>query len=288
MKTIGITGASGLLGRAIAEAVTGAGHRVVLYSRSPTDAQIRAYAEPMDLSGLDALIHLAGEPIVGRWTAAKRDRILTSREDGTAMVARAIREAEHPPGVLVCASGANFYGDRGDELLDESATSGEGFLAEVVARWEAAAQEASGDGTRVVMMRLGMVLSDRGGAGQLLHRLFRLGLGGRVGSGRQWMSWIHIRDAANLFLHAVGEDYLAGPVNAVSPTPATNAEFTRAMAGTTRRPAILPAPAAALRLVLGDMADLALHSVRAIPEKATASGFDFAYPELREALADLF
>ncbi|NIP93040.1 MAG: TIGR01777 family protein, partial [Akkermansiaceae bacterium] len=253
--TVGVTGASGLLGRAIVSLLRKTGREVVAFSRQPGSSNERRFAAPLDTSDLDAVIHLAGEPILGVWTAGKRRRILASRESGTRMVAQAIRSAEHPPSVLVSASGVNYYGDRGDEELSEDASGGEGFLAHVVCRWEDAAMAAAGEATRVVCLRLGMVLAAEGGAGKLLYRMFRAGLGGRVGSGRQWMPWIHIDDAAALFVHALDCEGLQGPVNAVAPGVVTNAEFTRAMARVARRPAILPAPAFALRAALGGLSD---------------------------------
>jgi uncharacterized protein (TIGR01777 family) len=204
------------------------------------------------------------------------------------MVVEAIRSMQCPPAVLVSASGANYYGDSGNAELSEEAPAGAGFLSEVVCRWEGAAMQAESEATRVACLRLGMVLAADGGAAKLLFRLFRSGLGGRVGSGRQWMPWIHIDDAAALFVHALDCQRLGGPVNAVAPGVVTNAEFTKAMARVARRPAILPVPALALRTVLGGLSDLALHSIRPVATKATGSGFSFRYPGIDEALEDLF
>ena len=289
MRVVGVTGASGLLGKAVVLRLEAAGCRVVPFSREPRSAEARKFTAPLDVNGLDAIIHLAGEPIFGLWTAKKKQKILESREAGTRMVVAAIRSAERPPAVLISASGANYYGDRGSEELSEDAPAGVGFLSEVVTKWEAAAATATAEETtRVVMLRLGMVLASEGGAGRLLYRMFRSGLGGRVGSGRQWMPWIHLEDAAALFVHALDCLSLDGPVNAASPRSVTNAEFTKAMARVARRPAILPAPAFALRLALGGLSDLALHSIRPNADKAVASGFTFQHPEIREALEDLF
>lgn len=287
MSVVGVTGASGLLGRAIVARLQAAGNEVIFFSRDPQSCETRRFAEPLDVEGLDAVIHLAGEPILGVWTGEKKRRILESREQGTRLVAEAIRSAQRPPAVLVSASGANYYGDSGDAELSEEAPPGGGFLSEVVQSWEGAAL-AAGKDTRVVCLRLGMVLAAHGGAGKMLYQMFRCGLGGRVGSGRQWMPWIHIDDAAALFVYALDCAGLQGPVNAVSPGVVTNLEFTRAMARVARRPAMLPAPAFALRTLLGGLSDLALHSIRPVADKATGSGFAFRHPDIGEALEELF
>lgn len=275
------------------------GDRVVAYSRSPGDTiagadEVRGFREDgaLDLDGLDAVVHLAGESIFGVWTAAKRERIRRSRVVPTRGLAARIAEAASAgrgPLVLVCASAAGWYGDRGDEVLNESAGSGDGFLASVCRDWEAAAATAgSGSGAREVRLRFGMVLGRGGGAASLLGKVFGLGLGGTIGDGRQWMPWIHLDDAAGLVLHALDTASLSGAVNAVAPGVVRNREFTECLARRLRRPAVLPAPRFVVRGVLGDLSELLLSSQRLVPEAAVASGFRFRFPELEGALADVF
>ena len=241
-------------------------------------------------TNLDALVHLAGESLMGLWTKTKRDRIWKSRVDFTRGLVRHLGtwKAENRPRVLVCASGAGFYGDRGDELLDETSPSGAGFLAELCVAWEKAAKEAEQLGMRVVMLRTGMVLGPDGGAFPLLKRVFGFGLGGRLGSGRQWMPWIHIDDAAQLIVKAVETPQLRGPINLTAPGAVTNAEFTQTLAKALHRPAFFHAPAFAMRLLLRGMADeMLLGSQRVNPRAATDSGYIFAHPNLQGALASL-
>jgi len=238
------------------------------------------------LEGLDAVVHLAGENIAsGRWTAEKRRRIRESRVAGTKLLVRALAGLDRPPAVLVCASAVGFYGDCGARIVDETAPCGAGFLAGLCRDWEEAASAASEAGIRVVRLRIGLVLSAAGGALKKMLPLFRLGLGGRIGHGRQSMSWIALDDLVSLILHCIDEESLAGPVNAVAPGAVTNREFTAALARVLRRPALLPAPAFLLRLALGGMAEeLLLSSTRAVPAKALASGFTFRHPAVEEAL----
>jgi len=285
---IGITGASGMLGRETRNVLVEAGHGVVGFSRNPKSDDVRSFREPLDVSGLDAIIHLAGEPIVGLWTADKKRRILESREQGTRLVANAIKASSSPPSVLISASGTNFYPSSGDQELDESAAAGDSFLSDVCVRWEAEALKAASTSTRVAPIRFGMIVSDQGGAGKLLYSIFRTGLGGRVGSGAQWMPWIHLHDAARLILHALETESLSGPINGTTPNPVTNHEFTKILGAVAKRPAILPIPAFALRTVLGGLSCLALDSIRAVPTKATDTGFEFHHSELDGALRDLF
>jgi uncharacterized protein (TIGR01777 family) len=221
------------------------------------------------------------------WTRAKKERIRASRVGGTRAVAAAIRGALAPPSVLACASGVGYYGDRGDERLDESSAPGGGFLASVVQEWEEAAASAAPP-TRVACLRFGMVLGKGGGALPVIARLFRLGLGGRVGSGHQWMPWVHVRDAAGLVLHAVENPDCRGPVNAVAPGAVTNAGFTRELAEVLHRPAVVPAPAFAVRLLAGQLSELVLPSQRVVPEVAVRTGYRFGFPELPAALREVF
>jgi uncharacterized protein len=271
---VAVTGASGLIGTALARRLEAEGHQVLRLTRSrPTGpGQVRwdpaaGRLDPDALAKADAVIHLAGANIGDklRWTAREKRKILRSRVEGTGLVARTMAElagASGGPRVLVCASGAHYYGDRGDEVLTEASGPGEGFLAGVVRQWEAA------------------------GAGLPKQALlFRLGLGGRFGSGRQWLSWIALDDIAGAYLHALTRDDLDGPVNTAAPNPVTNAEFTATLARVLRRPAVLHVPAFAPRLVLGEFADEMLFaSIRAVPARLQETGYRFRFPELEAAL----
>ena len=254
---------------------------------SQTLTQPKASPHELPETRLDALVHLAGESLMGLWTKTKRERIWKSRVEFTQGIVRHLGtwNAENRPRVLVCASGAGFYGDRGDDLLDESSPSGAGFLAELCVEWEKAAKDAEQLGMRVVMLRTGMVLGPDGGAFPLLKRVFGFGLGGRLGSGRQWMPWIHVEDAASLILRAVEHDGIRGPINLTAPQAVTNAEFTQTLAQALHRPAFFHAPAFAMRLLLRGMADeMLLGSQRVNPRVATDSGYTFAHPNLQGAL----
>ena len=232
------------------------------------------------------LIHLAGDAIAaGRWTADKKARIRDSRVGGTRLLAMALAGLEPRPSVVISASAVGYYGNRGDEVLTEDSARGGGFLAEVCGEWEAAADPARAAGIRVVNLRIGMVLSRVGGALPAMLGPFKLGLGGRLGGGRQFVSWITLGDLVRLILHAIEDERLVGPCNATAPNPVRNAEFTGALARVIRRPAILPAPGWGLRLLLGEMADeLLLASVRAVPERAQMTGFAFDESDLVVAL----
>ena len=290
---IGITGATGFLGRHIAATARAAGHELVGFSRRPRPlapfAEMRPWlpVSKIDLSGLDALVHLVGESLLGVWTADRKRRIRDSRVTDTCTLATLLRERADSPRILVSAGGTAFYGNRGDEVLTETSGSGDGFLAEVCRAWEAAVEEA-GPEVRTVSLRIGIVLGQDGGTAPILGRLFRWGLGGRLGSGRQWMPWIHVTDVARLFLHAVTDSSMRGPVNAVAPGAVTNAEFTRALARTVHRPALVPVPAFLLRLLPGGMSELFLDSQRIRPAAADAAGFRFLHPELPDALQHAF
>ena len=294
---VAVTGASGLIGTALVRRLEAEGHRVLRLTRSGPAGPGRAHWDPAagrldpdTLAKADAVVHLAGKSIGDRlrWTARTRREILRTRVEGTGLVARTMAELAQGPGgprVLVCASGAHYYGDRGDEVLTESSGAGRGFLSEVVQRWEAAADPARAAGLRVVHLRTGPV-QDAAGAGLPKQALiFRLGLGGRFGSGRQWVSWIALDDIAGAYLHAVGRDDLDGPVNAVAPNPVTNAEFTATLARVLRRPAVLHVPAFAPKLVLGEFADEMLFaSIRAHPARLLETGYRFRFPELEPTL----
>jgi len=280
---LGITGASGFIGRRTAELAAARGWEVVDFSRHPQDGRTRRFVpgEPADVDGLDAVLHLAGEPILGRWTPDNRRRIMDSRVLGTRSVVEGIARAARPPRVLVSGSAVGFYGDTGDREVDENSPPGHGFLAEVCRAWEAEAGRARE--ARVVLLRTGFVLGRGGGAMKLILPVFRCGLGGRLGSGRQWMSCIHVDDVAGLALWAVEREIIRGPLNAVMPSPVTNAGFTRTLARAVHRPALLPAPAFALRLVLGRMAALLLESSRVRPAVAETRGYRYAFGDVAAA-----
>ena len=287
-----ITGASGLIGSALRGALRREGHEAVALVRRPVRgaAEVQwnpAAVDAAPFEGADAVVHLAGENIAGgRWTAERKQKILDSRKDGTRNLAQSIAAAGRKPEVLVSASAVGIYGNRGDEVLTESSASGDGFLAGVSRAWEEALAAARAAGVRVVSPRIGVVLDGKGGALPKMALPFKFGAGGRVGSGKQWMSWITLDDLVRLLIFAMTNRDLQGPVNAVAPQAVTNAEFTRTLARVLHRPAIFPAPAFAMRLLLGEMADeLLLSGQRVEPKVAMERGFRFQYPQLETALA---
>jgi uncharacterized protein len=287
---VAVTGASGLIGSALVPALREAGHEVLaLVRRAPRtadEAQWDPAAGTIDaqaLEGIGAVVHLAGEAIDKRWSATTRRRILESRVEGTRLVAETVAALEPRP-ALLSASGAHFYGFQGDEERTETSPRGDGFLAEVAQAWEAAAEPARAAGARVAHFRQGLVLSRNGGSLARMLLPFRLGVGGRLGSGRQWWSWVAIDDLVSAYLFAV-ERPLEGVYNLAAPGATQNADFVRVLGDVLSRPTILPAPAFALRLVFGGMADeLILGGQRAVPERLLGEGFSFEYPELRPAL----
>jgi hypothetical protein len=296
MKVL-VTGSSGLVGSALVTQLASDGHTVTRLVRSKRgagegqvlwDPEARAI-DSASLEGLDAVVHLAGESIAaGRWTAARKARILESRVKGTSLLAETLAGLRERPKVLVSASAVGYYGDRGEEALREESASGSGFLAGVCRQWEAAAAPAAQSGIRVVHPRFAMILSTAGGALQRLLLPFRLGLGGRLGSGRQFMSWIALDDAVGAICHALTHDDLQGPVNTASPTPVRNREFTTTLGRVLRRPTVFPLPAFAARLAFGQMADeLLLASQRVEPAKLLAGGYQFGFPDLESALRHL-
>lgn len=287
---LGITGASGFIGMRVIDIALGRGHEVIAFTRSPERAipgcEMRKFsldAAP-DLSGCDAVIHLAGESVVGLWTTAKKRRIVESRVQGTRRVVEAIAKMHTPPEVLVCGSAVGIYPDSGDTELTEESAAGSGFLAETVRAWEGEATMAAS--TRVVLLRTGLVLGNGGGALGAMAPIFRLGLGGQVADGRQWMPWIHLEDEARLILFAVENLDIRGPLNATAPWPARNADFTRTLAAAVRRPAFFRVPAFALKM-LGEFSHELLDSKRVLPAAATEHGFGFQFPELEPALKNL-
>ncbi len=289
-----LTGSSGLLGGALLPSLKARGFEVVRLVRSPAsgDDQIRwdpnKPPSPESLSGFDAVIHLAGETVVGRWTSSKKTKIRDSRVTATRNLVHALVNAKDRPRVLITASAIGYYGDRGDELLNERSSSGSGFLADVCREWEAAAQPATDAGIRTAQVRTGVVLSRDGGALQKMLPPFRLGIGGNVGSGRQWMSWIHMQDWIGAIHHILKNDLVQGPVNMVGAKPVTNAEFTQTLAGVLSRPAFLPVPAFAAKLAFGQMAEeVLLASQRVEPARLVTSGYPFQYVDLRNALESI-
>lgn len=288
-----LAGSSGLIGTALARRLEGAGHTVVrLVRRAPRSADevcwnIEAGEVAIDdLGAIDAVVHLGGSNIAGgRWSTKVKDELRASRLRSTELLVAAIEAIEPSPRVFVCASAVGIYGDRGDEILDEESASGRGFLAELGREWEAVAARASGRGTRVVHARFGVVLSREGGALAKMLTPFKLGLGGRLGSGQQYMSWVGLQDAVAALERAIEDDSLRGALNVVAPEPVQNVEFTRALGRALGRPTLFSVPAFALRLALGQMADEALlASQRAVPKKLLASGFSFADAEVSAAL----
>lgn len=289
-----ISGASGLIGSTLARSSTESGHEVIRLVRSPPGPGQAAIAwdpaaEQLDaaaLEGFDAVVHLAGENIAGgRWTRGKKERIRDSRVRGTRLLSRTLARLSSPPGVFASASAIGYYGDRGDKELDEASPAGSGFLAEVCRDWEAATRPAAEAGIRVARLRLGVVLAAGGGALAGMLPPFRWGLGGRLGSGRQYMSWITLDDVTGAIDHVVHSHALEGPINLVAPQPVTNRQFTATLGRVLHRPTLLPAPALVLRLMLGEMADaLLLASARVVPRRLLDSGYRFHDPELPGAL----
>jgi uncharacterized protein (TIGR01777 family) len=240
------------------------------------------------LEGVDAVLHLAGENIVGRWSAAKKARIRNSRVEGTRLLAGTLAGLQRPPGVMVSASATGYYGDRGNELLTEESAPGNNFLAGVCREWEAATDPAGEAGVRVVHPRFGIVLSTEGGALATTLPIFKLGGGGRIGNGKQYWSWVAIDDVVGAILHSLFTESLGGPVNVTVPNPPTNAQYTRTLGGVLGRPTVFPLPAPAARIALGEVADeLLLASQRIEPAKLIETGYSYRYPELGGALRHL-
>jgi len=284
----------GLVGAALVPFLTTGGHRVTRLARAPDPRgepvvrwdPVAGTIDTAALEGIDAVVHLAGESVAGaRWTAATKARILTSRTRGTTLLCETLSRLRKPPRTLICASAIGYYGDAGAAEVREDSPAGAGFLADVCRQWEAATAPASRAGIRVVRLRIGIVLSPAGGALASMLLPFRLGFGGRLGSGNQYMSWISIDDLVGVVLHTLVTDGLRGAVNAVAPTPATNAEFTRVLGHVLRRPTLLPVPAAAARLAFGEMADdMLLAGARVVPQRLLETGYRFRHAGLETAL----
>jgi uncharacterized protein (TIGR01777 family) len=303
MARVLVSGSSGPVGAALLPQLREGGYEVVRLVRgigstrkrngAPQDESTIAWdptqaVDPGVVAGFDAVIHLAGEPIVGRWTGAKKRRIHDSRSAGTRNLANALAKTAQKPRVFLSASAIGFYGNRGDEILREGSSSGHDFLAAVCRDWEANTHPAAQAGIRTANTRFGLILSRDGGALPKMLAPFRMGLGGNMGNGRQWWSWIHIADVVGGMLHVIDHDGVQGPINFVNPNPVTNAEFTKILAAVLRRPALLPVPGFAARLAFGQMADeLLLASQRVEPAKLLGSGYNFTYTDLRKALEDL-
>ena len=289
-----ISGATGLIGSALVPELEAKGHTVTRLSRSQSGADTVRWDPSAgtiegDLEGTEAVVHLAGESIAqGRWSPEKKRRILDSRVQGTRLLAESVAALSTPPKVMVSTSAVGYYGDRGDEVLTEESTPGEDFLARVCREWEAAAEPARRAGVRVVHPRLGIVLSPEGGALGTTLPIFKLGGGGKVGGGRQWWSWVALDDVVGSIVHALTDEAVKGPVNVGSPNPMTNAQYTKVLGKVLGRPTVLPLPAPAARIMLGEVADaLLLASQRMRPERLQTTGYAFRYPQLEGALRHL-
>lgn len=293
-----VSGATGMVGRALSEELRGAGHEVTALSRSKPSSEdtvrwdpSRRSVDPSRLEGHDAVVHLAGESIVGsnpvteRWTPQKKARILESRRQGTTFLSETLAKLSEKPKVMVSASAVGYYGSRGNELLREDSGPGSDFLAEVCKVWESSADAAREAGIRVVHPRIGIVLSRKGGALGTTLPVFKAGLGGKVGSGNQYWSWVSLDDLVGSIRHAIENDSVEGPVNVGSPNPVTNAEYTKVLGGVLGRPTLFPLPAPAARLMLGEVADaLLLASARMEPARLAQTNYEFRHPELEGAL----
>ena len=294
---VAITGSTGLIGSALVRSLEADGHQVTRIVRGQPSGPRQVAWNPtggaIDAAGLeghDAAVHLAGAGLGDhRWTDDYKAKVLDSRVAGTSLLAETLASLDRPPAVLASGSAVGYYGDRGDEELTEASPPGTGFLSEVVQAWEAAAMPARQGGIRVALVRSGVVQSPQGGALKRLLLPFKLGLGGRIGSGRQWLSWVSLDDEVGAIRHVLGEESVSGPVNLTAPDPVTNAEFTRALGRVLHRPTLLPTPTPALQLLLGRelVSEMLLGGQRVLPAVLQASGYSFVHPSLEEALADM-
>ena len=286
-----ITGGTGFIGRHLCHQLLREGHEITVLSRQDAArveslcGSVQVVGSLVDMPESEVVVNLAGEPIVGpRWTRARKRAIRESRIDLTEALVKRMGMFDEPPRVLVSGSAVGYYGDRGDELLTEASPPGTGFGAELCVAWEAAALEAGKQGMRVCLLRTGPVLGPGGGLLQRMLPAFKLGLGGALGGGRQWFAWIHLQDHLRVIRYLIDHDTLEGPFNATAPEPVTNREFALTLARVLGRPALLPAPATLLRLVLGEQAEVVLGSQRAVPQRLMKAGFRFGFPELEPAL----
>ena len=289
-----VSGVSGPIGAALLPSLKSRGYQVTRLVRGAATGSDQISWDPSEpiapekVSGFDAVIHLAGESIVGRWTNAKKIKIRESRVAGTTTLAEALAQAAAKPQVFVCSSAIGYYGDRGNEVLHEGSKPGVGFLPDVCREWEAATQAAAKAGVRTVQMRTGVVLSPKGGALGKMLTPFKMGVGGKIGDGRQWMSWIDVQDMVGAIHHILKSDLLQGPVNMVAPKPVTNAEFTKTLGSVLSRPAILPVPAFAVKLAFGEMGEtVLLGSQRVEPTQLVMSGYPFRFSTLRASLENI-
>ena len=289
-----VSGVSGPIGAALLPSLKTRGYEVTRLVRGAATGEGELAWNPAKpitpdmVSGFEAVIHLAGESIVGRWTNTKKTKIRDSRVAGTSHLAEALAQAKDKPHVFVCSSAIGYYGNRGDEVLNEQSSPGIGFLPQVCREWEAAAQAAAKAGIRTVQMRTGVVLSPKGGALGKMLTPFKMGVGGKIGDGRQWMSWIDIQDMTGAIHHILKTDLLQGPVNMVAPKPVTNAEFTDTLASVLSRPAVLPMPALAVKIAFGEMGEtVLLGSQRVEPTQLVMSGYPFRFRNLRASLENI-
>lgn len=292
-RTVAIVGVTGFVGRALPSLLKSHGFSIIGISRSPNanvpEVDRWQTLDSLDFSGCEAVINLAGEPVDQRWTDETRRRFRESRIGITNRITESIAKLpeDERPNALINASAVGYYGDRADEILPESAHPGTGFLAELCADWEEAASDAETLGMRVVRLRIGIVLGKGGAAFDRLSSIFKLGIGGRLGNGRQWMPWVHVDDMRAIICHTLLNPSISGPLNACAPNPERNVDFTQKLAKAYRRPAFLPSPAFALRLILGEFSSALLASERVVPAQLEAERFAFQYPTLESALADL-
>lgn len=291
-----ITGATGFIGQPLCRELAGKGHQLLAVSRDPDKArdtlpegtEVRAGVADFADAEPEAVINLAGESIAGgRWTDEKKRRIVESRVEATGAIVDLCARAETPPTVLVSASAMGYYGDQGDRDVTESTPPNHEFVHEICDRWETEARKAEAHGLRVAMARIGLVLDTGGGMLEKTLTPFKLGVGGRLGDGTQYMPWIHRSDMVRILVFLLERDDLSGPFNASAPNPVTNAEFTRTLAGQLNRPAVLPAPAIGLKIAFGEMSRLLLTGARMLPKRLEEAGFEFRYPTLDQALADI-
>jgi uncharacterized protein (TIGR01777 family) len=291
LSRILVSGVSGPIGTALLSSLKTRGYEVTRLVRREATGEGQIAWDPAKpiapdlVSGFDAVIHLAGESIVGRWTKTKKIKIRDSRVAGTTTLAEALAGTQHKPQVFVCSSAIGYYGDRGNELLNERSKPGIGFLADVCREWEAATQAAANAGIRTVQMRTGVVLSPKGGALGAMLTPFKMGVGGKIGNGEQWMSWIDVEDMVGGIHHILKSDLLQGPVNMVAPKPVKNVEFVKTLGSALSRPAILPMPALAVKLAFGEMGEtILLASQRVEPTQLVMSGYPFRFTDLRASL----